>query len=162
MSIEIRTYCEDDLEAICDIWNSVVQAGNAFHNEAPLSLDEARVFFAEQTRTAVALLNDEVAGVYILHPNNIGRCGHIANTSYAVRADLRGRSVGERLVRDSIESAKTYGFRILQFNAVVASNAAAIHLYDKLGFTKLGTIPGGYRMDDGNYQDIILFYISLT
>lgn len=162
MSIDIRTYTDDDLDAICGIWNSVIEEGNAFPYEKALSLRQAKSFFAEQTRTAVATLDGEVVGLYVLHPNNVGRCGHIANASYAVRAGIRGQSVGEYLVRDSIESARAHGFRIIQFNAVVATNARAIHLYNKIGFKRLGTIPAGFRMDDGSYSDITLFYISLT
>ena len=85
MNIEIRAYNNNDLDAICSIWNSVIEEGNAFHYERPLSQSQADVFFAEQTRTAVAVLDGEVVGLYILHPNNTGRCGHIANTSYAVK-----------------------------------------------------------------------------
>ena len=100
-------------------------------------------------------------GLYILHPNNVGRCGHISNASYAVKTGCRGQHVGEALVRDCLVIGKQLGFRILQFNAVVATNAAAIHLYEKIGFTRLGTIKGGFELIDGTYEDIILFYISL-
>ena len=51
--------------------------------------------------------------------------------------------------------------RVLQFNAVVATNAGARHLYEKLGFTQLGTIPGGFRMPDGTYADICPYYHEL-
>lgn len=43
---------------------------------------------------------------------------------------------------------------MLQFNAVVESNIHAHHLYERLGFTQLGTIPGGFRMRDGHYENI--------
>ncbi|HJC42850.1 MAG TPA: GNAT family N-acetyltransferase, partial [Candidatus Mediterraneibacter gallistercoris] len=100
----------------------------------------------------------EIAGLYILHPNNIGRCGHICNASYAVRRDLRGQHTGEKLVTHCMQKGKELGFRILQFNAVVASNRYALRLYEKLGFIRLGTIPGGFLMKDGHYEDIILHY----
>ena len=45
-----------------------------------------------------------------------------------------------------------------RFNAVVASNAAAIHLYEKLGFIRLGRVPGGFLNAAGEYEDIWLFY----
>ena len=50
------------------------------------------------------------------------------------------------------------GFRVLQFNAVVESNIHARHLYERLGFTQLGTIPGGFRMKDGHYENICPYY----
>ena len=95
-----------------------------------------------------------VLGLYILHPNNVGRCGHISNASYAVASEQRGWHIGEKLVRDCIRQAGLHGFRVLQFNAVVASNIHARHLYEKLGFRQLGVIPGGFRMKDGSYEDI--------
>ncbi len=61
-------------------------------------------------------------------------------------------------MRHSIEQEKRSGFRILQFNAVVKSNLSAIHLYEKLGFIKLGVIPKGFLMKDGSYEDIIPHY----
>ena len=87
-------------------------------------------------------------GLYILHPNNVGRCGHICNASYAVKSQLRGHHIGEALVKHCMEQGKKLGFRILQFNAVVKSNASALHLYEKLGFTQLGVIPGGFLMKE--------------
>ena len=38
-----------------------------------------------------------IVGLYILHPNNVGRCGHIANASYAVAGNLLARRLYERL-----------------------------------------------------------------
>ena len=102
-----------------------------------------------------------LVGLYILHPNNVGRCGHIANASYAVDSRYRGLHLGEALVKDSLEQAKQHGFRILQFNAVVATNSHARHLYERLGFHPLGTIPGGFRLSDGHYEDICPYYREL-
>ena len=95
-----------------------------------------------------------------MHPNNVGRCAHICNASYAVAKDKRGLGIGEALVRDCIKSAVNCGYKILQFNAVVADNYAARRLYEKLGFIQLGTIKGGFLSDDG-YKDICPYYITL-
>lgn len=162
MSIMVRKYTQGDLPAMRAIWNGVVDEGRAFPQEEGLSEDEAGAFFAAQSHVGVAEEDGRVLGLYTLHPNNIGRCGHIANTSYAVAAGMRGRHIGEHLVQDSVKMAAVLGFKIMQFNAVVASNAGAVHLYKKLGFTPLGAIPGGFRLDDGRYEDIILFYKVLS
>ncbi len=81
----------------------------------------------------------QIVGLYILHPNNVGRCGHLCNASYAVDAWKR----------------------VLQFNAVVESNIHARHLYERLGFVQLGTIPKGFRMKDGTYENICPYYHEL-
>lgn len=101
-------------------------------------------------------------GLYILHPNNIGRVGHIANASYAVDRACRGEHIGELLVKDCLEQAKANGYRVLQFNAVVASNIHAFHLYQRLGFVDLGIIPGGFLNKDGVYEDIHVMYHNLV
>ena len=162
MSIVIRKYSIYDLEEMTKIWNLVVMEGKYFPQENGLSIKEAEVFFAEQTFTGVAEVDGVIVGLYILHPNNIGRCGHIANASYAVKTDQRGKHIGEKLVMHSLEMAIELGFRIMQFNAVVANNKGAISLYKKLGFKELGTIPGGFKMDDGTFVDIIPFYLELS
>ena len=93
-----------------------------------------------------------------VYKRQVGRCGHICNASYAVEKEIRGQHIGEKLVIHCLGKAKDLGFRILQFNAVVKSNKSALHLYEKLGFVKLGTIPGGFLMKDGTYEDIIPHY----
>ena len=166
-NILLRKYKETDLEQMASIWNEVVQDGIAFPQEDLLDLDSAKKFFSEQTYCGVAEIlennaeKSKIAGLYILHPNNVGRCGHIANASYAVRKDLRGLHIGEKLVSDCLNQAKTEGFRILQFNAVVETNIHARHLYERLGFKQLGTIPGGFRMKDGHYENICPYFKEL-
>ena len=160
----VRPMRPDDLPRCRELWNIVVRDGIAFPQTDELDDVEAAKFFGAQSAVGVAELDGEpdAVGLYILHPNNVGRCGHIANASYAVDPTLRGRHIGEALVRDSLETARSLGFRILQFNAVVASNAGARHLYEKIGFTPLGTIPGGFHHDDGTYEDIVPYIYDLT
>ena len=163
MKVTVRKYEEKDLPDLIRIWNEVVEDGVAFPQEECLTHESGKKFFAAQSRCGVALDNEsgKILGLYILHPNNIGRCGHICNASYAVKASMCGKHIGKELVTHCLSEAKKLGFRILQFNAVVATNAAALHLYQTLGFTRLGTIPGGFRMDDGHYEDIIVHYKTL-
>lgn len=160
-NIVVREYSADDIPAMKDIWNEVVDEGVAFPQEDELTDVSAREFFAQQTYCGAAVDEDgKVYGMYILHPNNVGRCGHIANASYAVSSESRGLHIGEKLVRDCVAQAKTHGFGILQFNAVVATNIHARHLYERIGFKQLGTIPKGFRMKDGHYEDICPYYIE--
>ena len=157
----VRPYRAEDLPAMIDIWNEVVEEGIAFPQEEELTPETGATFFAGQSLSAVAEDGGRVVGLYILHPNNLGRCGHICNASYAVSSACRGMHIGEKLVRDCLEQAKALGFRVMQFNAVVESNVHARHLYQRLGFTQLGIIPGGFRMKDGRYENICPYYHEL-
>ena len=160
--VNVRAWQPEDVPAMREIWNEVVRAGTAFPQENELTEKDAADFFAGQSACGVAEgENKEVAGLYILHPNNVGRCGHICNASYAVAAECRGQHIGEALVRHSMETARRLGFRILQFNAVVEENTPARRLYEKIGFVQLGTIPGGFRAADGSYKNICPYYIAL-
>ena len=154
----VREYMPQDLEQILAIWNEIIEAGNAFAEEAPLNLQEADTYFSAQSYTGVAEQDGRIEGVYILHPNYSGRLGHICNASYAVAPQSRGQHVGELLVTDCMEKARALGFRILQFNAVVECNTPARRLYERLGFIQAGTIPCGFRMKDGHYETICIYY----
>ena len=157
----IRAYVANDLNDMIGIWNEVIEEGVAFPQEEYLDAESGAAFFAEQTYTGVAEDGGKVVGLYILHPNNVGRCGHICNASYAVSSACRGKHIGEKLVRDCLEKAKRFGFSLMQFNAVVESNVHARHLYERLGFVGLGTVPAGFRMKDGHFENIYLYYHTL-
>ena len=163
MQITVRKYEEKDISQMITIWNEVVEDGIAFPQKELLDENSGTAFFGEQTYCGVAEDREsgQLHGLYILHPNNVGRCGHICNASYAVRSQARGQHIGELLVKDCLRQGKEEGFRILQFNAVVRTNIAARMLYDKLGFVQLGTIPGGFLMKDGHYEDICPYYHEL-
>lgn len=163
MGITVREFTSEDLPAMIMIWNDIVEDGIAFPQIELLDEKSGMDFFNSQSFTGVAIENEtgKMVGLYILHPNNVGRCGHISNASYAVKSDERGKKIGEILVLHCIAKAKEIGFRILQFNAVVISNTAGLRLYKKLGFVQLGVIPEGFLMKDGSYQDIIPHYYML-
>ena len=157
----VREYSENDLGAMIEIWNEVVEEGIAFPQEDLLDAKSGAEFFGSQSYCGGAEEDGKIFGLYILHPNNVGRCGHICNASYAVRSASRGLHVGEKLVKDCLENARRLGYGVLQFNAVVESNIHARHLYERLGFVQLGTIPKGFRMKDGHYENICPYYHEL-
>lgn len=160
--MKIRRYRINDLSQMIEIWNEVVDEGIAFPQEELLNEETGEQFFASQSYCGVAVEeNDTVFGLYILHPNNVGRCGHICNASYAVSSSYRGQHIGEKLVRDCMQKAKEIGFQILQFNAVVETNIHARHLYERIGFKQIGVIPRGFRMKDGHFENICPYYIEL-
>ena len=112
----IRPYQPSDLPAMTAIWNEVVEEGVAFPQLETLDEASGERFFAAQTHTAVAVDDaGAVRGLYILHPNNVGRCGHIANASFAVSSLCRGQRLGEALVKDCLRQARACGFTLMQF-----------------------------------------------
>ncbi len=155
---EIRDLNKEDLPQAIEVFNEVIDEGVAFPWEEDLTLESGRDFFFSQDACRVAISEGgEVLGVAIVHPNAIGRSGHIANGSYAISSKCRGQHIGDKLVRDSLEVAKRLGYRIMQFNAVVASNIHAQHLYERIGFEKIGVVKGGFRNINGEYEDMFAY-----
>ena len=162
MTFSIQPFCLDHLVDISRIWNDVIIAGTHFPQDKTLSLEECHSLFTQASYTAVAVLNNEVVGVYILYPNNIGRLRKVANASYAADKKARGKKVGKALIMHSLNKSKELNFRILQFNSVVDSNSGAKYLYNKLGFKHAGYIPNCFKINDVNYQGVNIFYYDLT
>ncbi|MGN1315556.1 MAG: GNAT family N-acetyltransferase [Acutalibacteraceae bacterium] len=159
--LEIKEYSNEYIKDAIEIWNGVVAEGVAFPQMDFFNETSGHKFFKEQSFTGLAFSDGKVVGLYILHPNNIGRCGHICNASYAVRVNMRGKGIGRTLVEHCMKKGSELGFKILQFNAVVATNTTALALYKKLGFSQLGIIPNGFLNKDNKYEDIIPHYIEL-
>ena len=110
MLITVRAYQPSDLPDMIRIWNEVVEDGVAFPQEDCLNEQTGAEFFARQTYTAVAEADGKVLGLYILHPNNIGRCGHVANASFAVAGASRGEGIGRLLVKTVCARRPPVGF----------------------------------------------------
>lgn len=101
----------------------------------PFTLDEAAFRFMVTTwdddldASRVVLVDDEPAGICKLAIR--GDRGWIAGIGIA--APHRGKGLGEALMREVIEVARTRGLRELWLE-VLTPNEPAIRLYEKLGF----------------------------
>jgi ribosomal protein S18 acetylase RimI-like enzyme len=113
-----------------------------------------RVRFPKRSRS-------RIAGTYILRPNQLGGGSHVANAAFMVAHDARGLGVGRRMTEHCLTEARRKGFRAMQFNFVVSTNASAIHLWKQLGFQIVGTLPGAFRHPKKGYVDVYVMYRSL-
>lgn len=158
----IKPYTLEDIPSMQAIWNDVVRDGIAFPGDVPLNVQEMQKMLQTQTAAFCAFCGRSLVGLYVLHPNNIGRCAHIANASYAVAKGFRGKGIGRMLVVHSLKEAARQGFLGMQFNAVVAGNTGALALYKQLGFVTVGTIPGGFRLKEGPFSNMHIMFKTLA
>lgn len=100
-----------------------------------------RYWLGPDAANYVAVVDGVVRGCYLLEPNHSGRGSHVAHASYAVSAAARGAGLGRAMGEHSIREAKRLGYRAIQFNLVVATNAPAVALWKSLGFAIVGTLP---------------------
>lgn len=160
--VEIRGAQKDNIDAIWAIFKAVIQTGDTyvFPPDTPRSeLDQ--FWLAPHMRTYVAVLEGDVVGTYILKANHPGLGSHVANASYMVHPAAQSRGVGTAMCAHSLAEARRLGFRAMQFNLVVSTNEAAVHLWDKMGFAIVGTLPEAFHHQDLGYVDAYVMFRSL-
>jgi ribosomal protein S18 acetylase RimI-like enzyme len=159
----IRPAAETDRDAIWSIIHEVVASGDTYALEPNISRDAALAYwFAPGTHTYLTEQTGlGVAGTCILRPNQLGGGSHVANAAFMVRASARGRGIGRAMAEHCLSEARRIGFRAMQFNFVISTNRPAIHLWEELGFSIVGTLPGAFQHPEKGYIDAYVMYRSL-
>ncbi len=145
--MEIREYAETDWPQVWPIVRDIVRAQETFPYDPAMTPDQAREIWIEAPPglTVVATEDGQVVGTAKVGPNKPGPGAHISTASFMVAGDARGKGVGGTLCRYAMDWAREHGYAGMQFNAVVESNRSAVELYERLGFTMIGTVPGAYE-----------------
>jgi L-amino acid N-acyltransferase YncA len=142
----IRPATDDDWPRIYPVFSGIVAAGETYAYPEGLSSDDAQALWMEPppAATVVAVEGDTLLGSAKMGPNRSGRGAHIATASFMVDPAHQVRGVGRALGMHMIEWASTNGYHGIQFNAVVETNAPAVHLWQALGFEIIGTVPEAF------------------
>jgi L-amino acid N-acyltransferase YncA len=161
--LNIRPAAQADRDAIWNIFHEIVAAGDTYAFDPGMSHEEALAYwFGAATHTYIAENDRRVLGTYILRANQAGSGAHVANSAYMVAKHARGSGVGRKMAEHSLSEACRLGFRAMQFNFVVSTNASAIHLWQQLGFKIVGTLPGAFRHPEAGYVDVYVMFRSLV
>ena len=160
----IRRYEESDWPSVWEILRDANAGGDtfAFAPETP-EAEMRRLWVDGAFRTYVACADEgSILGTYMLKPNQPGLGSHVCNAGYAVASHARGRGIAAAMCEHSQSEAIAAGFRSMQFNIVVATNEPAVHLWRKLGFAIVGTLPGAFRHARLGYVDAFVMFKQLT
>ncbi|WP_184542603.1 GNAT family N-acetyltransferase [Mucilaginibacter sp. FT3.2] len=160
--MEIRAASEQDHDAIWEIFSTVIKTGDTyvFDPNTPKS-DLGKNWLAPSMQTFVLVDDGKILGTYFLKPNQIDLGNHIANCGYMVHPDAQGKGVGKLLCQHSIETAIKLKYLAIQFNIVVSTNVAAVKLWQKNGFSIIGTTPKGFRHQQLGLVDTYIMYREL-
>lgn len=159
--IRIIPATQEHAEAVWQIFREVIAAGDAYVFEANTSR-EAFLAYWFAAHAYVALDGKQLLGSYLIKANQPGRGSHVANASYMVSSAARGKGIGGMMCEHSLKEAKTLGFRAMQFNIVVSTNATAVALWKKHGFEIIGTLPGAFRHEALGYVDAHVMFRDLA
>jgi len=145
--LQIRAFEAKDWPQLWPIIREIVRAADTFVYDPAMSEAEARAIWIDKPplHTVVADEGGVILGSAKIGPNRAGPGAHISTASFMVSSQARGKGVGGALCRFALDWAKAQGYAGMQFNAVAESNVHAIDLYKRLGFSIVGTIPGGFE-----------------
>ena len=161
--IRIRDATASDRAPIWEIFHTVVAAGDTYVFDPNIPRDEALAYWlAPSHRCYVAERFETVVGTYILKANFPALGSHVANAAFMVAPDARGGGIGRAMGEHALNEARRLGFRSMQFNLVVSTNAPAVHLWHELGFEVVGTLPGAFRHRDKGFVDAFVMFRSLA
>ncbi len=161
-SLHLRLAIAADAEAIWAILEPVIRAGETYALSRDMSRADALAYWLGADReTFVAEADGAVLGTYYLRANQAGGGGHVANCGYMTAAAATGRGIARQMAHHSFDRAAARGFRAMQFNFVVASNVAAVHLWQALGFAVVGTLPGAFAHPRLGHVDALVMFRDL-
>ena len=158
----IRSARRDDDEAIWQILESMLRAGESYTLPRDMSREDALAYwFSPGHEVFVAEEDGSTLGTYFLCANQSGGGAHVANCGYVTAKQAMGRGVARAMCLHSLEVARQRGFRAMQFNFVVSTNERAVRLWEALGFATVGRLPGAFLHPAHGYVDALVMYRAL-
>lgn len=160
----IRPATEDDRDEIWAALEPVLRAGESYALPRDIDREAALAYwFAPAHEVFVATDDDAgtVLGTYFLMANQQGGGAHVANCGYLTAPHAGGRGIARAMCAHSLDRARERGFRAMQFNFVVATNEAALHLWKAMGFEIVGLLPGAFAHPARGDVDALVMYRKL-
>jgi GNAT superfamily N-acetyltransferase len=159
------------IAALSAVLIDCVEGGASVSFMAPLSREKADGFWrsvadgvAAGERTLLVAedrTRGEIVGtvqVVRAQPENQPHRADVAKM--LVRRSARGRGLGAHLLRAAEDAAREAGKTLLVLDTVTGSEAE--RLYSRLGWTRVGVVPGYALLPDGRLCDTTVFYKALS
>lgn len=120
----------------------------------PDLVEQQRARMNAENIVFLAVENDEFVGITGLYRETRLKTKHKGHIwGVYVLPEWRKRGVGRALMRRAIAGARGWaGLEILHLT-VITSNAAALHLYESLGFVTWGTQPKAISVDNVYFDE---------
>jgi len=162
MQVIIRPIAPTDEAAVWGVLSPIFRAGDTYAIDPDISRKTALSYWASAPHMAyVATENNIILGTYYIGPNQQGGGAHVCNCGFATAAMARGKGIAQKMLDHALSQARTQGYRAMQFNFVVTSNSAAIHLWHKARFKTVGRLPLAFKHPQKGYVDALVMYKTL-
>jgi len=157
--LTIRPARAEDFDALWPILRGVIRAGDTYTLDPDMPRDAVFDYWMTAPRaTYVAVLKGRVVSTYYIRTNQQGGGAHVCNCGYIVDPAARGLGIAARMCIHSQDEARALGYRAMQFNFVVATNAGAIGLWQRLGYETLGRLPRAFNHPTVGLTDALVMY----
>ncbi|MET3117356.1 ribosomal protein S18 acetylase RimI-like enzyme [Undibacterium sp. GrIS 1.8] len=164
MMISIRRYLATDWNSIWPILQTTFAQGDTYAYDTQSTEAEIHsAWIKTPAATYVACAADgQILGTYILKPNQPGLGSHVCNCGYVVAPDVQGKGIASAMCEHSQSEAIAMGFLAMQFNLVVSTNERAVRLWQRLGFSVIGTLPLAFKHRQLGYVDAFVMFKTLV
>lgn len=160
--MQIRPATRADDEAIWRVIEPMIREGETYPLARDMTRDAALAHFHQPAHELFVAEKDAVVlGTYYLRANTGGGGAHVSNCGYVTLPEARGQGVARAMCLHSLERARARGFRAMQFNFVISTNEAAVHLWQSCGFQIVGRLPSAFLSPRHGFVDALVLYRML-
>jgi L-amino acid N-acyltransferase YncA len=159
---QVRPAQPSDDDAIWEIIRPTIRAGETYALPPDMSQAAALSYWkALAHEVFVAEREGKVLGTYYMRANQQGGGAHVANCGYMTLPAASRQGVARAMCEHSLAHARACGFRAMQFNFVVSSNAHAVALWQSCGFEVVGRLAEAFRHPRLGLVDAVVMYRML-
>lgn len=158
-TLQYRFAGSRDLDAVYDLYMD--RDSNPFLTYDQMTKEAFREIFDGLLPTQtlfVAAAADEVVATFRLVPKTDRQKYTVYLGGFSIKSSWKGKGIGTRVLQHIRQSAAADGKKRIELT-VDLHNAAAIRLYEKLGFEKEGYIRKSYFIDGTFYDELLMALI---
>lgn len=156
----VKASATDFDHGIWEIFKAVTSAGDTYIYPPETTKEQARKIWLKDRVCYVVkdIATDLIIGTYTIRPNKDGLGSHVANAGFMVHPNYQNRKIGSLMCEHALAEAKKAGYEAMQFSVVVSTNERAVHLWQKMGFNIVGTVPQAYKHSSKGFVDVHIMH----